>query len=470
MLIGRVHEHELLERKYQSDKSEFVALYGRRRVGKTFLVRSVFKQRFTFQLTGLSGANLKTQLQNFNYAVQEQHPLIQLEPFSSWMEAFQVLKKIIEKSRQKKKVIFMDELPWLDTQHSGFIQALEHFWNSWASARKDVLLVVCGSAASWMIHKLINNKGGLHNRITLRIRVEPFTLKECASFMKYKKVQLDHYQLIQLYMVLGGIPFYWDEVQKGMSTAQNINRLCLMPEGLLSNEFSNLFKSLFNRTERHEAIVEALAKKNMGLSREELIAHTGIANGGNFTRLLQELEESGFIRKYIPFGKKNRDSLFQLCDFYSLFYMKFLQLHKRTTERDWMKMIDNPAYRAWSGYAFEQVCLMHSKEIKKALGISGVETSEFSWRSSLDSNGAQIDLLIDRRDGVINLCEMKFAMHPFTIDKKYAAELRNKLGVFKHETNTRKALFLTMITTFGTKKNLYSDDIQNELDMRIFFR
>lgn len=470
MLIGRGHEHELLERKYQSDKSEFVALYGRRRVGKTFLVRSVFKQRFTFQLTGLSGANLKTQLQNFNYAVQEQHPLIQLEPLSSWMEAFQVLKKIIEKSRQKKKVIFMDELPWLDTQNSGFIQALEHFWNSWASARKDVLLVVCGSAASWMIHKLINNKGGLHNRITLRIRVEPFTLKECASFMKYKKIQLDHYQLIQLYMVLGGIPFYWDEIQKGMSAAQNINRLCFMPEGLLSNEFSNLFKSLFNRAERHEAIVEALAKKSMGLSREELITHTGIANGGNFTRLLQELEESGFIRKYIPYGKKNRDSLFQLCDFYSLFYMKFLQLHKRTTERDWMKMIDNPAYRAWSGYAFEQVCLMHSKEIKKALGISGVETSEFSWRSSLDSSGAQIDLLIDRRDGVINLCEMKFAMHPFTIDKKYAAELRNKLGVFKQETNTRKALFLTMITTFGTKKNMYSDDIQNELDMRIFFR
>lgn len=470
MLIGRVHEHELLERKYQSDKSEFVALYGRRRVGKTFLVRSVFKQRFTFQLTGLSGANLKTQLQNFNYAVQEQHPLIKLESLSSWMEAFQVLKKIIEKSRQKKKVIFMDELPWLDTQNSGFIQALEHFWNSWASARKDVLLVVCGSAASWMIHKLINNKGGLHNRITLRIRVEPFTLRECAAFMKYKKIQLDHYQLIQLYMVLGGIPFYWDEVQKGMSAAQNINRLCFMPEGLLSNEFSNLFKSLFNRAERHETIVEALAKKSMGLSREELIVHTGIANGGNFTRLLQELEESGFIRKYIPFGKKNRDSLFQLCDFYSLFYMKFLQLHKRTTERDWMKMIDNPAYRAWSGYAFEQICLMHSKEIKKALGISGVETSEFSWRSSLYSNGAQIDLLIDRRDGVINLCEMKFAMHPFTIDKKYAAELRNKLGVFKQETNTRKALFLTMITTFGTKKNIYSDDIQNELDMRIFFR
>lgn len=469
MLIGRVHERELLERKYQSDKSEFVALYGRRRVGKTFLVRSVFKQRFTFQLTGLSGANLKTQLQNFNYAVQEQHPLMKLVSLSSWMEAFQVLKKIIEKSRQKKKVIFMDELPWLDTQNSGFIQALEHFWNSWASARKDVLLVVCGSAASWMIHKLINNKGGLHNRITLRIRVEPFTLKECAAFMKYKKIQLDHYQLIQLYMVLGGIPFYWDEVQKGMSAAQNINRLCFMPDGLLSNEFSNLFKALFNRAERHEAIVEALAKKSKGLSREELIAHTGIANGGNFTRLLQELEESGFIRKYIPFGKKNRDSLFQLCDFYSLFYMKFLQLHKRTTERDWMKMIDNPAYRAWSGYAFEQICLMHSKEIKKALGISGVETSEFSWRSSLDSNGAQIDLLIDRRDGVINLCEMKFAMHPFTIDKKYAAELRNKLGVFKKETNTSKALFLTMITTFGTKKNIHSDDIQNELDMRIFF-
>lgn len=470
MVIGRENEIALLNHRLDSPKSEFIALYGRRRVGKTFLVKSVFEGQFTFQLTGIAQAIFKDQLTNFNMAVRKQYPNEVRTVANNWMEAFQQISEIAEKSKQKKKVIFIDELPWFDTARSRFIQALEHFWNSWASTRKDVLLVVCGSAASWMINSLINNRGGLHNRITQKIKIEPFTLRECEDFLNHKKITLDKYHIVQLYMVLGGIPFYWNEIKKGLSASQNINQLCFEPNGFLVSEFNNLFKSLFAKAERHEAIVAALAKKGKGLTREEISAETKHPTGGSLTRLLEELEESGFIRKYIPFGKKERSSLYQLSDFFSLFHAKFIKGQKRFDKNHWEKMIDNPKQKAWSGYAFEQVCLAHTEQIKKALGISGISTEESAWRSTHTKDGAQIDLLIDRRDGVINLCEMKFSTGTFAIDKKYDTELRNKVTAFRTETHTKKALFLTMITTYGLQANTYSLNIQNDLKMDILFK
>jgi AAA+ ATPase superfamily predicted ATPase len=469
MIIGRQIEIELLNQRFNSVKSEFVVLYGRRRVGKTFLVKNVFEGKFTFQLTGVAQATFKDQLTNFHMAMQKQYPNEIIDKTNSWMEAFHQISKIVEKSKQQKKVIFIDELPWFDTPRSRFIQALEHFWNSWASSRKDILLVVCGSAASWMINTLINNRGGLHNRITQRIKIEPFTLRECEEFLIKKKIPFPKYHVIQLYMVLGGIPFYWDEIKKGLSASQNINQLCFEPNGFLVGEFYKLFKSLFANAERHEAIINALSKKNKGLTRDEICVETKLPSGGSLTQLLDELEESGFIRKYVPFGKKGRNSLYQLTDFFSLFHTKFIKGQKKFDKNHWEKMIDNPKHRAWSGYAFEQVCLAHSGQIKKALGISGVSTEEYSWKSTQSKEGAQIDLVIDRRDGVINLCEMKYSTGLFVIDRKYDTVLKNKLAVFKSETHTTKALFLTMITTHGLKRNAYSLNVQNDLKMDVLF-
>lgn len=469
MITGREAEISILNAKLASAKSEFVALYGRRRVGKTYLVRSLFAAKFTFRLTGLAQAKLQDQLANFNMAFKEQQNLKKYKGATNWMEAFQKIRKLIEKSRQKKKIIFIDELPWFDTPNSGFISALEHFWNSWASARKDVLLIVCGSAASWMINTLINNKGGLHNRVTQKIKIEPFSLRECEDLLRQRKIKLDRYQIIQLYMVLGGIPYYWDALGKGLSATQNINKVCFEPNGLLKSEFNNLFKSLFLKAERHEAIVISLAKKSKGLTRDEISISSKLPSGGGLTRLLDELEESGFIRKYTPFGKKSRNSLYQLADFFSLFHIKFIKGQKSFDKNHWLKIIDNPTYRAWSGYAFEQVCLAHIQQIKHALGISGIETQTSSWKSSKSIDGAQIDLVIDRRDGVINLCEMKFSINSFSIDKRYDVVLRNKTGAFKNETQTKKSVFLTMVTTFGITENAYSGNVQNELNMDALF-
>jgi hypothetical protein len=470
-IIGRKKELDLLSKLNDSTSATFVAVYGRRRVGKTFLIRQAFHNQFDFYLTGMSKVSLSQQLANFHAALTKYSPLANEEKIASnWFTAFQQLSALLESSKRTKKIVFLDELPWLDIAQSDFIPALEHFWNSWASARNDVILIVCGSAAGWMINKLINNKGGLHNRVTHRIKLEPFTLKECEEFLKYKTAIFDRYQIVQLYMVMGGIPFYLEQIDVKQSAAQNINRLCFEKNGILRAEFDNLYRSLFDNAEKHIAVIETLSKKAKGLTRGELIKGAKLPSGGSLTRILRELEESNFIQKYISYGKKEKNSLYQLTDFYSLFYLKCIKKASILDENSWINGLDSPEQRAWSGYAFEQVCLAHIKEIKQAIGISGVQTTTSSWISTGAGPGAQIDLVIDRRDQVINICEMKFSINNFTIDKKYAEELRNKIGIFKDETKTRKAIYLTMITTFGLNRNDYSTSlVQNDLTMDILF-
>lgn len=469
-LVGRKNNLVTFQELYRSGNSEFVAVYGRRRVGKTFLIRSAFDGKFTFQITGLSKATLEQQLTNFNLEISKVILGNDYTPARNWISAFQQLINYLEQNIDSRKVVFIDEVPWFDTPKSGFIAALEHFWNSWASTRSDILLIVCGSAASWMLNKLINNKGGLHNRVTKQLKIIPFTLVECELFLQTKNITLDRYQIIQLYMVLGGIPFYWEEVKSGFSAAQNIDKICFSEYGLLRIEFDNLFKSLFNKSEKHSAIINVLAQKSIGLTRDEIIDSAGLPKAGSTTRLLDELEESGFILKYNYLGKISRNSIYQLVDFYSLFYLKFIKNSNPRDTDQWINSIDNPKFRAWSGYAFEQVCLCHLAQIKKNLGISGVYTTTSAWRCLTVKNGAQIDLVIDRRDQVINLCEMKFSINPFVIDKKYAEELRNKIGTFKSETKTRKSVFLTMITTYGVAPNSNSLGlVQNDINMEALF-
>ncbi|MES2776145.1 MAG: ATP-binding protein [Bacteroidota bacterium] len=469
-IIGRQREMEIFTAALNSNRSEFLAVYGRRRVGKTYLIRTAFEKKITFYFTGVANSSTEQQLANFDTAFKKINKKTKKAPAKNWFTAFDQLTHFLEKTTTAKKVIFIDELPWLDTANSGFIQALEYFWNSWASARKDVILVVCGSAASWMINKLINNKGGLHNRVTKRIKVLPFTLLECEQLVRSKKTVLNRYQIVQLYMVFGGIPFYWDEVSKELSAEQNIQEICFGENGLLRTEFTNLFSSIFSNADRHVAIANALATKAKGLTRDEIIKGSGLPDGGSMTRLLTEMEESGFIRKYVPFEKKMRTSLYQLTDHYTLFYLRFIKTTAWFDENRWLNILDKPVYRAWTGYAFEQVCLYHLKQLKHALGIAAVDINVSSWRSSSKENGAQIDLVIDRRDQVINLCEMKFSINPFLIDKKYDTVLRNKIAAFKKETGTRKSVFLTMVTTFGLQKNSYAAaTVQNDVDMNALF-
>ena len=470
MIIGRKEEQQILHSAVQSENSEFVAVYGRRRVGKTYLIRETFGYKFTFQHTGLAKGNTKEQL--FSFAISLRDAGYDDCPIpKSWLEAFSLLSTYLKNSTDEKKIVFLDELPWMDTPRSNFISAFEHFWNGWASARKDIVLIICGSATSWIINKVINDHGGLHNRVTKQIALQPFTLKECEMFAKSKGLEMSRYQLAECYMVLGGIPYYWSLLEKGLSLAQNIDKIIFAKNGKLSNEFNQLYASLFKSPEQYIDIVTALGKKKAGMTREEIIAATDKYSNGALSKVLDELEYCGFIRKYNGFDKKSKQAIYQLIDNYTLFYFKFIQQNENNDEHFWSASIDSAMHRAWSGLAFERLCMAHTQQIKVALGISGVLSNVYSWRKEADetSDGAQVDLLIDRKDQVINLCEMKYSLSEYAIDAEYEQKFRNKKSAFINTTNTRKAVHLTMVTTFGIKTNVHSGIVQNEVKLDDLF-
>lgn len=471
LIVGRKRELKQIQIILESPKSEFLAVYGRRRVGKTFLIREFFEYKFDFQLSGLANANTAQQLFNFHISLSRQYPKLYEQKPNTWLEAFQRLIDYLESiETNTKKVVFFDEMPWLDTKKSDFVMGLEHFWNSWASNRKDILLIACGSAAAWMINELINNTGGLHNRVTQKIKIVPFCLQETEELLERKNCVFDRYQIVQLYMALGGIPYYLDAIRPDLSATQNIQNLFFEQSSLLRNEFSNLYRSLFRKHKVYETIVEALSTKNQGMQRSELIKQSKVASGGTLTKVLSDLEESGFISSYISLDGKAKNTIYRLSDFYTSFYFKFIKDNKYRGENVWINLLDNPLHRAWQGFTFEQICLCHTSQIKKALGISGIQSSDGSWKGNFGENAAQIDLLIDRRDQVINICEVKFSLSKFVIDKDYSEKLREKIAIFKDATRTKKSVFLTMITSYGVEKNKYSAAlIQNEVMMDNLF-
>lgn len=471
-IIGRKNEIQVLQEALTSNEAEMVAVLGRRRIGKTFLVTSTYQDHITFELSGTQGATLQQQLRNFKDELES----ISNAPFpiaipDDWLGAFQLLKQYLKRvESDKKKVVFFDELPWLAGHKSGFLQALGYFWNSWAS-RQNLVVVICGSAASWMIRRVVHDKGGLHNRITKRIHLQPFTLAETEAFLQSQSILYDRFQIVHLYMALGGVPQYLKQVKVGLSAAQNIEQICFSKGGLLQDEFSKLYAALFNQPERHISIIRTLSLKWKGMDRKEIIQKTKLDTGGGTTSLLEELEQSGFITSYYEFGKKQRNKIYRLTDAYSLFFLNFIENHI-STEGNWMQLSQSQKFKSWSGYAFENICLGHITQIRKALGISGVYTSASTFYKSPtpDLGGVQIDLVLDRKDLVVNLFEMKFYDEVFVPTPGFAAGLREKKAIFKSVTGTKKQLSWVLLSSFGMKHNQYSLGlIDNSLTMDALF-
>jgi len=471
MLIGRENEVKALTDAYNSERSEFIAIYGRRRIGKTYLVRETFNGRFSFSYSGMYNVSTKIQLQNF-HIVLKQHGSTAKKTPTNWTEAFGQLSDYLNSLPKGKKIVFIDELPWMDGPKSSFLPAFENFWNGWASARKDILLIICGSATSWVVKKIFHNKGGLHNRLSDKIHLHPFTLKECEKYAKSRKLSLTQKLIIEAYMVFGGVPYYWSLLKQGMSLAANINALFFKREAKLKDEFKELYSSLFKNPEPYMAIITALGTKKAGMSREEIINATSLPDTGRIKVYLEELESSGFIRRYNAIGAKSKNAIFQLIDNFTLFHFRFLSRKTITDENYWSKIQGTTLYNNWSGLAFERVCLLHSNLIKRALGIEGVLTIECSWRAlSTDSRpGAQIDLLIDRNDKAINVIEIKFTKGKFTITKKYLETLENKRNRLQESLKSHKSIFLTMLTPEGLTDNGYSQEIDNSLTADILFQ
>lgn len=469
-LVGRVFETNKMRGFLETKESELVAVIGRRRVGKTFLIKKVYQNEIVFHITGIQDVSKKMQLQNFVEARNDFFPDNKsLQIPANWLAAFAQLKQLLSKKTKKKRVLFFDELPWLASNSSEFLKAFDHFWNAWA-VDQNLVIVICGSSASWMITNIINNKGGLHNRVTQKIHLQPFTLKETEYFLASKSITMPRQNIIQLYMGMGGIPFYLKEVQSGESAVQAINNAYFGKKAPLYGEFNNLYKALFSNYEKHIVVIRALATKWSGLTRAEILEKSKLKTGGAMSGILEELETSSFIKSYIPYGKKQRDTIFRLTDEYSLFYLHFIEPNKNIDDF-WLKKFNTPTAKAWGGYAFETLCMKHIQGIKQALGISGILTSEYSFykRKDAEREGCQIDLLIDRADNSINICEMKHYDGLYTITSEVLQNLQRKRNVFQETTKTKKQLFLTMITSQGLEANPNSFQIDKQLDLNAMY-
>ena len=458
-IIGRQVEQEILRQRVKSNAPELIAIYGRRRVGKTFLVRRFFDDAFSFYFTGIYKGTKKEQLGAFNR---------QLEDYSGhkwkfakdWFEAFTQLREYLESiSDNKPIVVFLDELPWMDTQKSRFIKAFEYFWNSWGATQKRLKLIVCGSATTWMRENIISDKGGLYNRTTRSIYLAPFTLHETEQYLLSRGIRWNRYQIAECYMILGGTPLYLQMLERNLSLTQNVDRLFFAENAALAREYDFLFRSLFHDASLYRQIIETLANKAMGMTRMEIMAAAKIDEGGVLSKALRDLCDCDFIRQYTAFGKSERGTIYQLTDLFTLFHLRYVKGYRGQDENHWQNMIDSPSRRAWSGYSFEQLCLHHIRQIKQKLGITGVQSDVCAWKE----NGTQIDLLIDRRDQTINLCEIKFSQGEFEITKQYDEHLRERAERFRSATKTRKALHQTFITTYGIKQNMYSGNVQSAI-------
>ena len=466
MLIGRKREQKILETCVNSNKSELIAVYGRRRVGKTFLVKQYFKDRFDFYFTGSLNKTRRDMLMLFNEQLNHYSNRHYDLP-ENWHNALNQLKDYLLTLDKDKIIIFIDEISWIDTTNSAFLADFEYFWNSWASSYGKIKLIICASATSWIIDNFFADKGGLHNRVTRSIGVMPFTLSETEEFFKSKNLKFNRLDIAQCYMVMGGVPFYLDMLDSRLGLMQNIDKLFFDESGELRREFDMLYRSLFNNYELYVKIIECISQKNKGLTRKEISDELKLQKGGNLTQALRELENCGFVRRYNAFGKVERGALYQVTDFYSLFYLKYCKNRRENDPQFFSKLSGSPQLNAWLGYSFEILCLQHVEQIKRAIGIGGVITNVCSWNTlpnaEQGTDGAQIDLVIDRADNTINLCEMKFSKSKYAITKKYYDQLNDREEVFRRITKTNKSLHTTFVTTLGVKQNMYSSVVQNEV-------
>lgn len=481
-IIGRIKEITILDQVQSSKKAEFVALYGRRRVGKTFLVQRCFSNKGIYlECTGLKDGSIQDQLTNFIKSFQIVfYPKLSLSTPKNWQDAFELLTQAIKQiPKSKKVVVFLDELPWLATKKSRLLQSLDYFWNTQWSKIPNFKLIVCGSAASWMLNKLINAKGGLYNRLTKTMLLEPFTLAETKLYLGSKGVRLSEKQVLDIYMVFGGIPYYLDKINRSKSVAQNINDICFRKDGLLFSEFPRLFKSLFDAADVNLMIVMAIAKSRHGISFKELVKALGKTLGGRFGERLAELEAAGLIQRFLPYGKKRRDYYYKIIDEYILFYLRWIKEIVDGQEipksvNYWAQINNAPAWQSWAGYAFEGICKKHADNILRKLGLESIGCLIGNWKylptHKSKEDGAQIDLLFDRQDNAISICEIKYSSKIFSLDKNEAKNLLNKIEVFQKQTKTRKQLFLVMITTMGLKRNVWSEDlVQSVVELHDFF-
>lgn len=464
-IVGRLLEKEKLNEALNTQRSELIAIYGRRRIGKTYLIREHYSKNIIFSFSGLRNGVRPDQIENFMLELREFSGKFKDEKPENWLQAFNLLKQYLKglKQTQKKKVIFIDEFPWVDTLRSGFLPAFENFWNTYCTTRNDLIVVICGSAASYMLKKIIRNRGGLHNRITRKIKLVPFQLNEVKEFFNYKGIQLPEIEVLKIYMALGGIAEYIEHVENGDSSVTAIDRICFQKGAQLEYEFEEVFKSLFDEGSYHEQIIQSLSKgPKKGMLRDQILKDQNLSSGGQFSKSMDELIESGFVEKYRSYTDKRKTTLYRIFDEFCLFHLQFIEPFNGNS---WKQLFTKKVYETWSGFAFEMLCYKHMENIKKGLRCDQINSKNYSW----SNRNAQVDLVIDRDDNMVNLCEIKFYNGTFPVDTNYANNLRNKEVQFKTSTKTRKGINTIMLTTWGIEGKHAKGLVTNSLTIDCLF-
>ncbi len=472
-LISRNRECAELQRCMESDRSEFVIVCGRRRIGKTYLIDEFFDRKYDFTYVGEHKTPAKIQIQDFMLALSRCSGK-RLKKAKTWYDAFHALEDYLSTlPSNRKKVVFIDEMPWIDTQRSNFVSALENFWNGWAGRRTDIMFIATGSATSWMADNIEENQGGLHGRITCDLHLPPFNLHETEEYLRYRNCPWDRYQIMQCYMIFGGIPYYLSLLNPGDSLAQNVDRLVFAEGAQLRKEYSNLYNSLFSKADTYISIVKLLSENRSGLTREDIVSSVDV-EGSFLNKILTNLEECDFITKLTQYGKKKKNNIYLLTDFYTLFYYRFIEFNNTKNEHWWSENTDSHSVSAWAGLSFEIVGLLHHRQIKAALGIAGVSTSVSTWKSKADAKneipGFQIDMIIERADRIIHLCEMKFSRDLYNITNSYEMKLRERMSLFRIATKNRKTIVNTFITPYGVVNGKHKSIVHSEVKMDDLYR
>lgn len=463
-LIGRKLEQAKLQACMESERSEFVVVYGRRRIGKTFLVRRFFKDNYAFSFVGKHEMGREQQLTEFAKELMRYSHSTFVPQLKNWTEAFDALQRLLETyDIPGKKVVFFDEMPWMDTPKSDFVSALENFWNGWANMRDDIVLVACGSATSWMVDKLLHNQGGLFNRITQKLYLRPFKLSEMEQYLDEKHFGWNRYQIAQCYMILGGIPFYLTLLNPKLSLLSNIDELFFADaHAMLRTEYNELYSTLFKRPDNYLAVIRMLTERKEGFTRKEISEKTKLG-GAALSKILSDLEQCDFIFSYARYGNAKNNAIYRIKDFYTLFYYKYVNGIDTKDSLRWTHLSSTPLVSSWQGFSFELLCLLHLDEIKKALGIDRILNDASAWRSKQPEQNTQIDLVIERADHNINLCEMKFSSGMYAIDKGYEQKLRERMSIFQAETMTRCITRITLVTIYGVLQNKHSGIVNDEV-------
>ena len=305
--------------------------------------------------------------------------------------------------------------------------------------------------------------------ITCQIFLRPFSLKETELFMNDRDFGWSRKQIAEAQMVFGGLPFFFDLLNPDESLTWNINMLCFNQHALLRNESKKLLEATLKKSPVYNRIMERLSHNYYGMPKAQCQEELGIPQG-TFTRAVDDLVKCGYVHESKDNYIKGHPLRLQLVDPFLLFHYNFLSKNAPVQVKSFeVYKADTGKYINWRGHAFEVLCLYHIEQIKKALGISGVNTNEYSWISSKKEGGAQIDLVIERDDGIANLCEEKFTDTAFSISSEYEEDLLNKIELYKQETKTKHATKLVLISVEGIKGSAHTEHITRVLTLDDLF-